>query len=66
MAERYIGCDEDLLHMFFLCVRCLVTCSNGLGKRRWQHRWTALVVLFEYRVAISRVEAQGLTFIGCT
>jgi hypothetical protein len=29
----------------------LVTCSNDLGKRGWQHRWIAfLVVLLEYRV----------------
>jgi hypothetical protein len=25
MTVRCIGCDEDLMHMFFLCVRCLVT-----------------------------------------
>jgi hypothetical protein len=32
MAERFIGGDEELMHMFFLCVECLVNCSNDLGK----------------------------------
>jgi hypothetical protein len=46
--------------------RCLKTCSSGLGKRGWQHRGTAfLVLLLEYRVTISRVKTQGLAFIGC-
>jgi hypothetical protein len=51
MAVICIGCEEDLLHMFFLCVEWSVTCSSGLGNKGLQHRWAAfLVVLFEYRV----------------
>jgi hypothetical protein len=66
--ERCIGCDEDL-HMFFLCVGCLMTCRSSLGKRGWKHMCGLhlfLVVLFEYRVAISKVKVQGLASIGCT
>jgi hypothetical protein len=35
MVVRCIGCDEDLMHMFFLCVRCLVTAAAALTKRGW-------------------------------
>jgi hypothetical protein len=67
LAEMFSGCDENLLHIFFLFVECLVTSSCGLGKKGWQRRWTTfLVVLFEYRATISRGKAQGLAFIGCT
>jgi hypothetical protein len=38
MAVMCIGCEEDLLHMFFLCVECSVTCSSGLGNKGLQHR----------------------------
>jgi hypothetical protein len=31
---------ETMMHMLFLCVRCLMPCISGLGKRGWQHRWT--------------------------
>jgi hypothetical protein len=44
--ERCIDCDEDYMqHRFFMCVRCLVTCSSGLGKRGWQHMWSAFLVV---------------------
>jgi hypothetical protein len=33
MAERCIRCDEELMHKFFMCLGCLVTCSDALGKR---------------------------------
>jgi hypothetical protein len=33
MAERRIGGDEDGRHRFLLCVKCLVSSSNSLGKR---------------------------------
>jgi hypothetical protein len=56
---REVCCDEDLLHRFFRCVGCLVTCTDGLSKMGWQRRWTTfLVVLFEYRVTISRMKAR--------
>jgi hypothetical protein len=32
MAERCTGGNEELMHMFFPCVECLVTCNNDLGK----------------------------------
>jgi hypothetical protein len=39
MADRCIGCNvKTMLHMLFLCVRCLVTCSSGINKRGWQQR----------------------------
>jgi hypothetical protein len=35
MAERCIACKEDVRHIFFTCIGCLVTCNNGLEKMGW-------------------------------
>jgi uncharacterized Fe-S center protein len=61
MVEMCIGCDEDYVgHACFLCVGCLVTCSVGLGKRRWKKRRNAfLVMILEYQVVIFMVKTQG-------
>ena len=67
MAEKVLVVIRTMRQRVSLCVGCLETCSSSLGKRGWQHRCIAfLVVLFEYRDMISRVKIQSLAFTGCT
>jgi hypothetical protein len=54
--ERSFGCDEDLRHMFCICL-VLRTCSSGLGRLGHQHKCTSFLVgLLEYQSVISRMK----------
>ena len=57
MAERNFEYDEDLRHMFFLCIGCRVLAAAALTGGGGNTSGKAiLVVLLEYRAVIYRVK----------